>query len=329
MSTSASTAHETVGLSPLSERPLVSVVIPSFNQGRFIRSTLDSIFSQSYDCIEVLVIDGGSKDETVDVLKSYNRPSLKWVSEPDRGVVDAVNKGMRAAQGEIMAIQSSDDCYTPRTIELIVREFQQRPKVGLIYGNTIKVDALGNELSRSAIGPYSLENLFLIKTWIPQPSAFFRRDMYLAVGEWDETIPYAPDTDLWIRMAFRTEVHKVDAYLSQRRMHDAQRDLQAAKIMRDYSKMIEQSPAIASASVKLRRAAHAGKFLLRGRYNPTQSDWYVAWGLIRAAGLCPETLRIGEILNRLCILPVRRIGSKVKQGLRRMISGSRDSLAST
>src|SRR4051812_41118582 len=98
------------------ERPLVSVIIPSYNQGRFIRETIDSVLSQDYRPIEVLVFDGASKDETVSVLKSYDAPELQWWSEPDRGVVDAVNKGLARARGDIVAIQSSDDVYVPGAI---------------------------------------------------------------------------------------------------------------------------------------------------------------------------------------------------------------------
>ena len=309
-------------LRAVSAGPLVTVIVPSFNQGQFIRQTLDSILRQDYRPVEILVIDGGSTDETVDVLKSFGaRADLTWVSEPDRGVVDAVNKGLQAARGDIMAIQSSDDCYAPGAIARVVREFVADPQVGLIYGDTVKVDEHGQELSRYQIGEFSLENLFLIKTWIPQPSAFFRRELFEVLGGWDERIPYAPDTDFWIRMAFRTEVRKLDEYLSQRRLHGAQRDVQAARILRDYSRMIEQSEEIRQAPRHLRRAAHAGKHLLRIRYNPDNSDWFVARGLIRAAWICPKSLRLKDIVRFLCIQPLRRRASRAKRWLRKTILG--------
>src|SRR4029078_10041925 len=101
-------------LPPLSERPLVSIIVPSFNQGRFIRTTIDSILEQSYRPLEAIVVDGGSNDDTVDVLKSYgDLPELRWTSEPDTGVADAVNKGFARARGEVIGIQSSDDWYAP------------------------------------------------------------------------------------------------------------------------------------------------------------------------------------------------------------------------
>src|SRR5262249_31171744 len=148
---------------------------------------------------------------------------------------------------------------------------------------------------------------------IPQPSAFFRRDLLEILGGWDERIPYAPDTDLWVRMAFRTAVRKIDVYLSQRRIHDAQRDTQGAKIVRDYVRMIDQSPDIAAAPRDIRQAAQAGKHLMRVRYNTYGSDWYAAWCLLRA-GLCDRAcLNLGGIGTHLIWLPTRRLLSRMKR----------------
>ena len=303
-----------VPLTPIAVRPLVSIVVPSFNQGRYLRATLDSIFSQEYRPLQVIVMDGGSRDETVSVLESYGKiPELEWVSEPDRGVVEAVNKGFARVRGDLVAIQSSDDCYLPGTLKTVVSAFQQNPKLGLLYGDTVKIDAAGNEVARYQIGPYSLLNLLRIQTWIPQPSAFFRRELLETLGGWDERIPYAPDTDLWFRMAFRTEVQKLDHYFSQRRIHDEQRDTQAAKIIRDYSRMISQSTDIAASSREIRRAAQAGQYLMRVRYNPSGSDWITAWNLFRA-GLCdPECWRARDIVRFLFWQPTRRLLSRCKR----------------
>src|ERR1051325_691202 len=92
-------------------KPLLSIIVPSYNQGRFIRRTLDSILSQGYRPIEVIVVDGASKDETVEVLESIDAAELRWISEKDRGPADAVNKGLAMAQGELIGIQSADDVY--------------------------------------------------------------------------------------------------------------------------------------------------------------------------------------------------------------------------
>ena len=304
---------ETISLGSLPERPAISIVVPSFNQGQFIRATIDSILEQDYRPIRIHVVDGGSKDETVAVLESYGQISeLDWISEPDRGVVDGVNKGFARVTGDIVGIQSSDDTYLPNAFSTCVERFLGDASLGLLYGDTIKVDAEGNELSRHVIGPYSLRNLYLCKSWIPQPSCFFRRELLEACGGWDERIPYAPDTDLWIRMAYRTNVLKIDEYLSQRRMHDAQRDTQAIKIVNHFAQMIDQSPDLAASSNDLQQAAQAGKHLMHVRYNPSGSDWASAWHRWKAGQICPEVRNTPGVLADLA-LPVRRVLSRVKR----------------
>lgn len=316
-----------IALGELPSRPLVSIVIPSFNQGKYIRSTIDSILSQDYRPLQIIVIDGGSRDQTIEVLQSYGHcPELEWISEPDSGVVEAVNKGFARIRGQIAAIQSSDDCYTPGAVRTAVEQFQRDAELGLLYGDTTKIDAVGRELSRQAIGPYSLLNLLRIRTWIPQPSAFFRRELLDALGGWDDRIPYAPDTDLWLRMAFRTTVRKIDVYLSERRIHDEQRDKQAARIARDFARMIDQSRDVGSSPTEIKRAARAGTYLMRVRYNASESDWYAAWCLLQA-GLCDRTcMDLRGVTRFLFWIPLRRQLSKAKQALLGRIPGSREAL---
>lgn len=302
--------------SEVSTGPLVSIVIPSFNQGRFIRATIDSILSQNYRPIRIHVVDGGSKDETVDVLQSYGEiPELQWISEPDKGVVDAVNKGFRAVTGDIVGIQSSDDTYLPGAIREAVEALTADPECGLVYGDTVKIDADGRELARHALAEFSLSNFFLFKTWIPQPSAFFRRRMLDVCGGWDDRVPYAADTDLWLRMMFNAKVTKKNSYWSQRRIHDAQRDTQAAKIARDFCRMIDQSFDIASASFDVQKQAQAAKHLIQIRYNSSGSDWKSAWHLWRAGRIIPACRNIPAVCSHL-LLPLRRVGSRIKRSLR-------------
>ncbi len=302
-------------LNQLPDKPIVSIVVPSFNQGKFIRATLDSILNQNYSPLQIIVIDGGSRDETVDVLKSFSHaPELQWISEPDRGVVDAVNKGFQLAQGDVVGIQSSDDTYLPNAISQAVDQLKQHSNCGLVYGDTIKIDAVGNELSKYVIGPFSLENILLMKSWIPQPSAFFRREMLDHCGGWNEAVPYAADTDLWLRIMFQSEVRKVDAYWSQRRIHDAQRDTQVAKIARDYQKMLELSKDIQNSSPDVKKMAEAAKHLIQVRYNASGSDWKAAWHLWQARKLAPQSAKLNQIAFH-ASLPARRLLSKWKRSL--------------
>lgn len=270
--------------------PLVSIIVPSFNQGRFIRRTLESIFSQDYRPLQVIVIDGASKDETVDVLRSFDgTPGFEWVSEPDSGVVEAVNKGFARARGVIGGIQSSDDFYLPGAINAGVAALLDDPALAFVYGDIAKVDAEGRELSRSQLGSYSLAGVLLMETWIPQPSTFFRMDMAQSLGGWREAVPYAADTDLWLRMALQAPARKLDALMAQRSMHEAQRDTQGAKIARDYGNMIDSLLPQFQAQ-GLGSAARAGQLLMANRYDQP-SELVRVGRLWRAALSCPRILR--------------------------------------
>ena len=196
-------------LPPPCEAPLVSVIVPSYNQGAFIRQTLDSILEQDFRPLQILVIDGASTDQTLDVLHRYDEvPEVNWLSEPDSGVVEAVNKGLKLANGTIGAIQSSDDFYLPGAIRSGVRALLADPALGFVFGDIVKIDAAGNDLTQTDLGPYSLENVLSFQTWIPQPSTFFRLDLAKSLNGWREEVSYAADTDLWLRMGF----HAAAAY---------------------------------------------------------------------------------------------------------------------
>lgn len=254
-------------LSQLSVSPLVSIIIPSYNQGRFIRETIDSVLSQDYRPLEAIVVDGASTDETLDVLRSYGEiPELAWVSERDSGVVEAVNKGFALARGEIGAIQSSDDFYLPGAVRRGVEELLADPSLGFVYGDIVKIGAGGNDLTRTDLAPFSLEALLSVQTWVPQPSTFFRLGLAKSLGGWREGVPYAADTDLWFRMAFCAGARKIDAVLAKRRMHEGQRDREGERIARDYCRMIDTLAPLGSAAGSMRRAATAGKLMMKNRY---------------------------------------------------------------
>ncbi len=273
-------------------RPLVSIIVPSYNQGRFIRRTLESILSQDYRPLEVIVIDGASTDETVSILQEFSsHPELQWVSEPDRGVVEAVNKGFARARGEIGGIQSSDDFYLPGAIRAGVEALQADPALAFVFGDVAKVDAEGRELSRTQLAPFSLERVLAMDNcWIPQPSTFFRMERARALGGWREEVPYAADTDLWLRMALDAPARKLDRLLAQRSMHEAQRDTQGARIARDYGRMLEDLMPRLDASGR-GRLARAGKLLMTARYDPPRGEWARVALRWRTLCACPKLAR--------------------------------------
>jgi glycosyltransferase involved in cell wall biosynthesis len=250
-------------------KPLVSIIVPSYNQGRYIRDTIESCLAQDYRPLEVVIVDGASKDNTLDVLHQYDHvPEVRWVSEKDSGVAEAVNKGFRLAKGEIAGIQSSDDGYLPGAVSEAVKHFGESPELGIVYGDLVYVDAGGKELRRSQTAPYSLENFLSTRTLILQPAAFFRLALARSVGGWNPDY-FVCDTEMWLRMVFRAPARKVDSFWGMRRMHPEQRNTQEAKIVASYSRMMDASPDIAKSPRRLRRAAQCGKYLIADGYNPS------------------------------------------------------------
>jgi glycosyltransferase involved in cell wall biosynthesis len=250
--------------------PLVSIVIPSYNQGAYIRETIDSTLSQSYRPIEILVLDGASTDDTVSVLRSYTAPELRWWSEKDRGVIDAINKGCARARGEIVAVQSSDDVYVPGAIDAIVDAFHSDPIPGLVFGDVEYIDASSRVGGRTHLPPFDLYEYVGKMTYIPQPAAFFTAQAMKSAGPWREDISYAADAEFYLRIAMRHRVRKLDQILARYRYHDEQRDKMADRVQRDWRAAVE--PFTRSKDRRLRRYARSGIDLTCLRYEP-EARW--------------------------------------------------------
>jgi glycosyltransferase involved in cell wall biosynthesis len=265
----------------------VSVVVPSFNQGRFIRATIDSILQQDYRPLEIIVVDGGSKDDTLGVLQSYGDiPELRWTSEPDRGVADAVNKGFQRARGEIIGIQSSDDWYLPGAVSSAVAALQSPERPGLVYADFDTVDAQGRHLHGSGIGEFSLVRFLSKQTWVPQPSAFFRSAVLEELKGWNPEY-FVCDTEFWLRLIFRYPARKVAGVWAERRLHEEQRNRKVREIVASYWAMTRNSADLQAAPAELRRAAKCGALLTELRYNPSGSSLAASQLLWRAIAAYP------------------------------------------
>jgi len=297
--------------------PLVSIIIPSYNQGKYIRETIDSTLSQDYRPIEILVYDGASKDETVDVLRSYGDiPELQWWSEPDKGVVDAVNKGLAKARGEIQAIQSSDDVYLPGAITRAVHAFQDN--VGLVYGDVDYIDANSVKTAETNLPPFDLAQYVGKLTFIPQPAAFFTKEAAGKAGPWQAHVSYAADADFYLRIATHFRTVKIDAVLAQYRYHEEQRDRAGAKIARDWQKTIEEWLAREDPSPDLRKRARAGIHLTNAHYM-SDAQWPArTLELYRALLIDPSLFRRDDFMRRELIpgrTPIWRVLSKIKRAM--------------
>lgn len=246
--------------------PLVSIIIPSFNQGRFIRETIDSCLLQDYRPLEILVMDGGSKDNTVALLKSYVATELQWWSAPDGGVVDAVNKGMARAVGDILTIQSTDDVFLPGAIASAVGALQSAPDAGLVYGDVELMDENSDLIGVDEQGDFDYAAYLGRFQYIPQPGTCFTRRAMEATGNWRDSVSYAADADFWIRIAARFSVKKLSHRVGRYRYHDAQRDVQRARIARDWSGAVNDLIGSGVLTPVQRRYARMGIHLARYRY---------------------------------------------------------------
>ena len=180
--------------------PLITIITPSLNQGQFIRQTIDSVLDQHYPNLEYWVIDGGSTDETLAILKSYGS-KIHWISEKDSGQADAINKGFKLSKGEIIAWLNSDDFYEPGALNQVASNFTQHPNIDFIYGDMNFVDILGhNPRQCTYLSEFSLSRL-LKYCYICQPSVFFRRSLLKSVGLLNNRYVYVFDYDYWLRVA--------------------------------------------------------------------------------------------------------------------------------
>ncbi len=199
--------------------PRISVIVPTFNQGRFIEQTLLSIEGQSYPDLEIIVVDGGSTDETRSVLERHDARLTRWVSEPDRGQAHAINKGFRMATGSILAWLNSDDLYMPGALLEVARRLGDATAPKLVYGGCLHFFDGSSRAFTDRVQAHDRRRLTRTD-YIIQPSAFWTRALWEAAGEVDESLHFVMDWDWFIRASRAGEFERLDAVLSLYRHHD-------------------------------------------------------------------------------------------------------------
>jgi glycosyltransferase involved in cell wall biosynthesis len=249
--------------------PKISVVTCCYNHAQFLERTLRSVLDQRYPALEYIVIDGGSTDGSADILRRYRHDLAYWVSESDRGQTDALIKGFARATGDICCWLCSDDLHEPWTLREVADYFGRHPRARVVYGDSLWIDVNDRVIA------WKREHAFNRFIWmhdhnfIPQPSTFWRRDLYDEVGGLDATFDLAMDADLWIRFAEITTLDHVRRPWSRMRYYPDQ---------------------------KVRRLRDRGRDedrIIRSRYLGPHSEW-----TRRALFVCAKGFRIGlKLLN--------------------------------
>jgi len=186
--------------------PLVSIITPSFNQARYIEATIQSVLGQDYPRIEYIIVDGGSTDGTIEMIKKYEGKLSFWVSEKDKGQTDAINKGFTRATGDILAWINSDDTYEPGAISAAVKCLQEHPEAGMVYADCNFINEDGRVIGKFGSAQTDYRLLRQGYVHIPQQTMFFRANLWKQVGPLDPSFYFAMDYDLWTRLAARTEL---------------------------------------------------------------------------------------------------------------------------
>lgn len=204
--------------------PRISIVVPSYNQGHFIGKTLESIVSQSYPNLELIIVDGDSSDNTIEVIKVYSKHIKWWVSEPDNGQASAINKGMTHATGEILAWLNSDDCLMPGALFRVAGQFMVSASTDVVYGHRVLINEAGQDVGKWVL-PAHRKFILTYADFIPQETLFWRADLWRRVGgRLDESFRFALDWELIRRFVDANAKFKlIPAFLGQFRMHEMQK----------------------------------------------------------------------------------------------------------
>lgn len=287
--------------------PRISIITPSFNQGRYIEETLRSVLLQRYPNLEYIVVDAGSKDGSIEIIRKYEPWLTRWVSEPDHGQSDAINKGMRTATGEIVNWINSDDCLLPGALKVVADTYSSRPG-SLVVGAGVDFDEASQK--EVVVFPRRISVQNIIRFWEGwfdwfQPSIFFPREKFFEVGGLDEKLHFSMDIDLYCRLMqivhpvftsvpiSRFRRHKTAKTQSQ--YHDMM--LEHIKVVSKYKQLLDYQDAkafeIHTMVFLLRRMK---RLLLDGRYR--HLILYLKYALSMGRSQAPRTL-LDLVLSKL------------------------------
>lgn len=218
----------------------LSVVTPSLNQARYLGECLESVRTAAEQAspheVEHIIVDGGSTDRTVDLLRA--REDIRWISEPDQGQSQAINKGLAMAGGEILAYLCADDLYEPRALREVMQIFTSRPEIDIVYGDYYFLEGGSGRKRRKSAAKFRPDNLHNNNP-LGQPAVWWRRRVYEKFGAFDESLHYCMDHEYWLRLGTKVRWHYFAEPLAVSRLHaDAKTSRQLAAMWRETAQML-------------------------------------------------------------------------------------------
>lgn len=242
----------------MSEFPRITIVTPSFNQAAFLERTILSVLEQGYPNLEYIIVDGGSSDGSVDIIRKYSDKLAWWVSEPDGGQTDAINKGLQRATGEWVAWQNSDDIYYPGVFHDLAAVAARMPRVGLIIGDMMLIDEYDRPLRDIRYVTPSYASLLAEGMVLTNQAAFWRRHLLEEIGFMAEELHYAFDYEWFLRLTRHTKSFHVAKIWGALRLHSETKTSTQAQLFLEENRRIlagREMPAWQKRFYKLRRLA--------------------------------------------------------------------------
>lgn len=230
---------------------IVTIVTPSYNQEQFLSSTIESVINQEGDFyLDYIIVDGGSKDNSVNIIKKYekllkedvwkincNGINYRWVSEKDEGQADAIMKGFDQAKGEVLAWLNSDDIYLPGALSRALNCFSDNQKISVVYGKTYFTDESGIIIGKYPTMPFD-EKILPAFNFVCQPSVFFKKMAVETVGGLDKSLNFVMDYDFWIRLSQKYEFFYIDQFLSTYRLHENSKTISVHSALENHSEAL-------------------------------------------------------------------------------------------
>ena len=255
--------------------PKISVITPNYNCAEFLERTIQSVLAQNYPNLEYIVMDGGSTDGSVEIIKKYAAKLAYWISEPDEGQADAINKGLRLATGEWVAWQNSDDIYYPGALQGLARAASYHPDVDLIIGNMMLIDQSGGEL-RDIHYVTPTHNALLAEGMVlTNQAAFWRRSVHAEIGWLNASLHCSFDYEWFLRLTKNRKASHVNEMWGGYRLHDATKTSNLREMFVQENRQILQGRTISAWMKRLYQFRRLGLLLARGDF------YYVARGLVR------------------------------------------------